>query len=62
MEELSNWAMEKKLSSLETYRADALEAADGLLYNDKVKDQLKEAKTEGEILTIMANARREKFG
>ena len=42
------------------YQEDAIQAAEELMYGDKVIARLKKAKTEADICRIMATARNEK--
>lgn len=44
-----------------TYQEDAIQAAEELMYGDKVIERLKKAKTEADICRIMATARNEKI-
>lgn len=44
-----------------TYQEDAIQAAEELMYGDKVIERLKKATTEGEVCRIMATARNEKI-
>lgn len=44
-----------------TYQEDAIQAAEELIYGDKVIERLKKAKTEADICRIMATARNEKI-
>lgn len=43
-----------------TYQEDAIQAAEELMYGDKVIERLKKATTEGEVCRIMATARNKK--
>ena len=43
-----------------TYQEDAIQAAEELMYGDKVIERLKKAKTEADICRIMATARNQK--
>lgn len=45
----------------ETYQEDAIQAAEELMYGDKVIAKLEKAKTEADICRIMATARNEKI-
>ena len=45
----------------ETYQEDAIQAAEELMYGNKVIAKLRKAKTEGEVCRIMATARHEKI-
>ena len=45
----------------ETYQEDTIQAAEELMYGDKVIERLKKAKTEADICRIMATARNEKI-
>lgn len=44
-----------------TYQGDAIQAAEELMYGDKVIVRLEKAKTEADICRIMATARNEKI-
>lgn len=44
-----------------TYQGDAIQAAEELMYGDKVIERLKKATTEGEVCRIMATARNKKI-
>lgn len=44
-----------------TYQVDAIQAAEELMYGDKVIARLEKAKTEADICRIMATARNEKI-
>lgn len=44
-----------------TYQEDAIQAAEELMYGDKVIERLKKAKNEADICRIMATARNEKI-
>ena len=44
-----------------TYKEDAIQAAEELMYDDKVIARLENAKTEADICRIMATARNEKI-
>lgn len=44
-----------------TYQEDAIQAAEELMYGDKVIARLENAKTEADICRIMATARNEKI-
>lgn len=43
-----------------TYQEDAIQAAEELMYGDKIIAKLEKAKTEADICRIMATARNEK--
>lgn len=44
-----------------TYQEDAIQAAEELMYGDKVIERLKKATTEGEVCRIMVTARNKKI-
>ena len=44
-----------------TYQEDAIQAAEELMYGDKIIAKLEKAKTEADICRIMATARNEKI-
>lgn len=50
-----------KENSLELYRRQAIDAADGLLYGDECVTRLQQAKSEAEIERIMKDARHGKY-
>lgn len=48
-------------AAFKTYQEDAIQAAEDLMYGDKVIARLEKAKTEADICRIMATARNEKI-
>ena len=48
-------------TSFKTYQEDAIQAAEELMYGNKVIARLENAKTEADICRIMATARNEKI-
>ena len=48
-------------ASFKTYQEDAIQAAEDLMYGDKVIARLEKAKTEADICRIMATSRNEKI-